>query len=131
MFCLGMSLGGLSTYFLTLTHAHLFEGAILMAPALRTSSSKVIMQLTRFLYYFLPEWFVVAQPGVGYSNRNLNVVEEKVLDNLYYLGGHKISTVNFLFNSAERSQLTFKDYRCPFLIVMGGMDKLVDPTVAF
>lgn len=35
IFCLGKSMGGLSSYYLTLRHGHLFAGAILMAPAIK------------------------------------------------------------------------------------------------
>lgn len=31
----------------------------------------------------------------------------------------------------SESEKTFKEFKCPFMIVQGGLDKLVNPEVAF
>jgi len=31
----------------------------------------------------------------------------------------------------DQSPETFKNYKCPFLVIQGGVDKLVNPMVAF
>ena len=41
------------------------------------------------------------------------------------------STVEMLVRTMEMSPKTFKDYGCPFMIIQGGLDKLVNPEVAF
>ena len=47
-------MGGLSAYYLTLTHGHLFKGAILMAPALKNNHSKFLIKTVNFLKSILP-----------------------------------------------------------------------------
>ena len=36
-----------------------------------------------------------------------------------------------LVDTMDKSPSTFKDYKSPFMIVQGGLDKLVNPQVAF
>ena len=47
-------MGGLASYYLTLTHAHLFEGAVLMAPALKNQVSSFLVGLSSGLHSLLP-----------------------------------------------------------------------------
>lgn len=53
-FCLGLSMGGLASYYLTLTHRHLFEGAILMAPALKNQIGSFLVSVSGMLRSLLP-----------------------------------------------------------------------------
>jgi alpha-beta hydrolase superfamily lysophospholipase len=48
-FALGLSLGGLTSYYLTLENPHLFDGAILMAPAIKNLLGGKIVKLTKIL----------------------------------------------------------------------------------
>lgn len=36
-----------------------------------------------------------------------------------------------LVDTMDKSPETFKDYTCPFVVIQGGLDKLVNPDVAF
>jgi len=58
LFAFGLSLGGSTSYLLTLKHPQLFDGAILQAPALMPSmesqSVASIINLCDFLEFFLP-----------------------------------------------------------------------------
>lgn len=42
-----------------------------------------------------------------------------------------LSTVDMIVKTMEESPKTFKDYKCPFIVIQGGTDKLVNPDVAF
>ena len=42
-----------------------------------------------------------------------------------------LSSIHFLLNSMERMSKTYKDYKCPFLAIQGGIDKLVHPMGVF
>ena len=40
LFCMGLSMGGLTCYNISFTHRHLFEGSILMTPAFKNVAPK-------------------------------------------------------------------------------------------
>lgn len=39
--------------------------------------------------------------------------------------------MNFLLEAMDQTPSTFKDYKCPFMVIQGGRDKAVDPMGAF
>ena len=69
-FCLGLSMGGLASYYLTLGHPEKFKGAILMAPALKNSVGSALVGLTGFLKKLLPEDAKLIKPIYGRASRN-------------------------------------------------------------
>ena len=42
-----------------------------------------------------------------------------------------IRTISTLLDAMQNSQYTFDQYSSPFMMIMGGRDKLIDPQVAF
>lgn len=53
-FPMGLSMGGLTTYYLTLKHPELFEGAIMMAPAIKNHVSDFVVGLAGIFKKILP-----------------------------------------------------------------------------
>ena len=54
MFALGLSMGGMTTYHLSLRDPTLFEGTILMAPALKNAVNGFLVGVTSVLKKLLP-----------------------------------------------------------------------------
>jgi acylglycerol lipase len=42
-----------------------------------------------------------------------------------------LSTLDMIVSTMDKSPNTFHLYKCPFIIIQGGLDKLVNPEVAF
>lgn len=42
-----------------------------------------------------------------------------------------MSTIQMIVQTMEKSPKTFSSYKAPFMVVQGGVDKLVNPEVAF
>ena len=53
-FCLGLSMGGLASYYVSAIHPEWFKGAILMAPALKNQVGGFLVGVSRFLHKILP-----------------------------------------------------------------------------
>ena len=53
-FVMGLSMGGMASYHLTLADPHLFDGAILMAPALKNNVGGFLVSITKTLGRLLP-----------------------------------------------------------------------------
>lgn len=43
----------------------------------------------------------------------------------------RLRTISTLLEILKNSSSTFEDYSTPFMVVQGGMDKIIDPSVAF
>jgi acylglycerol lipase len=124
-------MGGLASYYLTLTHHHLFKGAILMAPALKNQVGSFLVGLSSCLKSLLPEHTKLTPPVYGKASRNPAITDFVKEDPYAYKGRVNLSTAAFLTTTMDSSPATFHNYKCPFLIVQGGCDKLVNPMVAF
>ena len=72
-------MGGLTTYHLTLTHAHLFEGAILLAPAIKSIFNIWLKRTANVLKAILPEKTRLTKPvnGFGTINPAINTKRDK------------------------------------------------------
>lgn len=128
---MGLSMGGLTTYYLTLTHAHLFSGAILLAPAIKNMASFLEVQGVNLLKAILPEQARMVEPSEGIGSRNPKISEKRFKDPLVNNRKHCVKSVHFLFSAMDRCRETFKNYKCPFLAVQGGIDKLIHPMGVF
>ncbi len=124
-------MGGLASYYLSLTHPDMFQGAILMAPALKNQIGGFLVGLSTCLKSLLPEHTKLTGPVYGKASRNPAITDFVKEDPYAYKGRVNLSTAAFLTTTMDRSPDTFKNYRCPFLIVQGGLDKLVNPMGAF
>ena len=69
-FVLGLSLGGMTSYYLTLENPNLFDGAILMAPALKNSLSSGVVIMAGVLKSILPTKTKLVKPIYGKASKN-------------------------------------------------------------
>lgn len=124
-------MGGMSTYYLTLRYPKLFRGAILMAPALKNQVGDFVVGLASVLKKVLPENTKLTKPIYGMASRNPQITEDVKTDPLVFKDRACLSTAHMLVDTMDKSPSTFKDYTCPFVVIQGGLDKLVNPDVAF
>lgn len=130
-FVLGISMGGLTAYHLSLRHPDFFKGAILMAPALKNNVNNFLVGLSAFMKKILPQDTRLIKPLKGNSNSSLSIVEELSNDPYVYKGRCSLSTISFLTKTMDMSPSTFQNYTCPFLVIQGGLDRVVNPMAAF
>ena len=71
------------------------------------------------------------KPVYGIGSRNPLITEHIKVDPYAYKERIRTSTASFLLKIMDQSPDTFQHYRAPFMIVQGGLDKLVNPEVAF
>ena len=130
-FILGQSMGGMTAYHLTLNEPELFDGAILFAPALKNHLGGFIISLGKLISSVLPGTLRLIRPLGGKNSQNPTIGEFIQNDQYAYSGRACLSTVAMLGRAMDESPATFKDYKCPFIVIQGGLDKLVNPEVAF
>lgn len=80
MFSTGLSMGGMTAYFLSLRNKEMFKGAILMAPAIKNIAGGFLVNLVFGLATLLPKSFRLIKPPRGQATRNPKVTEDIVKD---------------------------------------------------
>lgn len=63
-------MGGLTAYRLSLFNSDIFEGVILMAPAIKNELSRFVVVASSCLKFILPEKMKLTPPLYNRSNRN-------------------------------------------------------------
>lgn len=63
----------MTTYYLTLKYRYLFEGAIMMAPAIKNNISGFLVGVTKTLASILPKKMKLIKPVYGQATRNPKV----------------------------------------------------------
>jgi acylglycerol lipase len=74
-FALGLSLGGMTIYYLTLDNPNLFDGVVLMAPALKASFGTKVVKFAKVLGSILPNKMRLAKPVYGKATKNPVITE--------------------------------------------------------
>jgi len=69
-------MGGMTTYYLTLKYKYLFEGAILMAPAIKNNISGMLVSFTKTLAKILPKQIKLLKPIYGRATKNPQVTDD-------------------------------------------------------
>ena len=92
-------MGGLTTYYLTLTHAHLFSGAILLAPAIKNIASFLEVQGVNLLKAIMPEQARMVEPTGGVGSRNPKIDDKRFKDPLVNNRKHCVKSIHFLFST--------------------------------
>ena len=75
MFALGLSMGGMTTYHLSLRNPNLFEGTILMAPALKNAVGGFTVGVLSALKKIMPDSLKLMKPMSGIATRNPTVTK--------------------------------------------------------
>lgn len=124
-------MGGMTTYHLTLKYKYLFEGAIMMAPAIKNNIGGFLLGFAKTLASILPKKMKLMKPIYGRAARNPKVTEDVKQDQFSFSERARLSTIQMLVTTMEKTPETFPQYKCPFMIIQGGLDKLVNPDGAF
>ena len=69
-FALGLSMGGMTVYHLSLRYPELFKGVILMAPAIMHSLSSGLVSMTKIVGKIIPDKMGLIKPVYGRATRN-------------------------------------------------------------
>jgi acylglycerol lipase len=131
IFAMGLSMGGMTIYNLALKDKTLFKGVILMAPSLRGILPDALGKIFCKISSIMPNSTKVLPPFYGLMSKNPQVVEDLKNDELTHKGGLPLKSLNVLIDAKYNSALTFKDFDVPFVVIQGGLDKLVNPKGAF
>ena len=73
----------------------------------------------------------LTKPIYGKASKNPVITEFIKKDKYAFSDRMSLSTIEMLVRTMDKSPDTFQDYRCPFMIIQGALDKLVNPEVAF
>eukprot|EP00919_Chromeraceae_sp_WS-2016_P047950 GHVR01113584.1.p1 GENE.GHVR01113584.1~~GHVR01113584.1.p1 ORF type:complete len:118 (+),score=8.05 GHVR01113584.1:2454-2807(+) len=106
-FCLGLSLGGLTAYHLSLTDNKMFTGVILMAPALKNTIGGFLVGMTKTLAKLLPQKAKLTKPIYGKAAKNPLISEDVQKDKWAFSDRISLSTVNILVSTMDKSPSTF------------------------
>ncbi|EGR28729.1 hypothetical protein IMG5_169260 [Ichthyophthirius multifiliis] len=130
-FLAGLSMGGMTSYRLSLENPELFAGAILMAPAIQHNQSKLILGFVNLMVYILPDWHIFGHKNEGTCHKSPLMTKIMRNDSNTYKGNMCLKTIQVIYEAINSSNKTFENYKCPFIVVQGGLDKLIDPDVGF
>ena len=132
----GLSLGGATAYHLSRKYPKMFDGTVLMAPALTPPPELIgkfntVSTVLGVLSFFLPSHLKIGTIKVSDNCRNIKYEEYCNNDQYFQQDRVKLGTLISLRELLGESKETFKDYDQPFMVIHGGCDKIVDPQVAF
>lgn len=72
-----------------------------------------------------------ANPTFDSASKNPLVGESSAVNPLNYTGKVIPGSVKAVLNGFDISEKTFSQFHTPFVVIQGGIDKLVDPFAAF
>lgn len=125
-------MGGMTSYYLSLRYKDLFKGVVLMAPAIKNIvNGYMITFVTGLASLFHKKFKVPVKPRRGQATRNPAITEDMLNDPHTYTDSPCIKTIEMLIGTMKVTPSTFSDYDANFVIVQGGLDKLVHPDGAF
>ena len=99
-----------------------------MAPALKNQVTNFTIGLTKTLGFIFPKKLILPRPALpGRCTRNPEVTKSNQTDKLVFRDKVSISTMETMLRIMESSPETFERYSCPFMVIQGGLDKVVNP----
>ena len=103
-----------------------------MAPAIKNIVDGMLVSLVNGLASLFHKKFKLPiKPQRGQATRNPKVTEDVYNDPFAYTDKPCIKTIKMLISTMDATPKTFHEYQAPFVIVQGGLDKLVHPDGAF
>lgn len=129
IFLLGHSMGGLIVTTYLLDHQDGCHGAIISAPAIKSSerTSPAMIILSQTLSAFLPWMGVRKLVDVHALSRDPQVVAAYVNDPLVFHGKTSARLVAELLAAMRRVTIEADKIRLPLIVLQGEADRLVDP----
>lgn len=102
-----------------------------MAPAMMHSMSSGLVSVAKTIGKVLPDKAKLFKPIYGQATKNPQITQDVQKDKYAFSERSVVSTMQLLVKIMDSSPKTFHRYNCPFIIIQGGLDKLVNPQVAF
>lgn len=109
-FVLGLSMGGMTSYYLTLENPNLFDGAILMAPAMKNSVGGTLVKFTKILGSILPDKTRLTKPVYGKASKNPLITQFIKNDKYAFSQRMSLSTIQMIISTMEKAPKTFSQY---------------------
>lgn len=131
IFAMGLSMGGMTCYYLSLRNPSLFKGVIMMAPAIKNVMGGALIGLVTGIARFLPKSTRLIKPPRGQCAKNPQITEDIEKDKLSFSDRASLKSLETMLDTMDVAPLTFSNYEANFVIVQGGLDKLVNPIGAF
>jgi acylglycerol lipase len=129
-FLLGMSLGALICYKLTLEFPKEFKGVIMLSPALRPIQNSFFAGFGVFLGWVLSKPKTV-KPRLDFAVKS-EYCKEKLLNDPYtYTDGTRLGTIKSVIQGMDNIDKTFSNYTVPFIVFVGGKDTIIDISASF
>ncbi len=125
LFLAGLSLGGLTALTLCTRLKGKVRGCVLMAPALKPVLGDTAISLVSVVGSLLPRTGL-AKNSKPVGNRNPAVTEYIRQDPHAFNDKPPMGTLKSLLNAMKDAKAIFREMHVPFVVVMGGLDKLVD-----
>lgn len=125
-FYAGISMGGNLGFLVGLRIPNYFRGMILLAPALQANSLNKFSMIFARICTCLSVKIPIPPPEERLAARNPASAEKWMNDPLAYKGKVKLKTFASLMDSFDICKSNFKKFKVPFVVVIGGIDKLVD-----
>ncbi|KAL4469911.1 hypothetical protein ABPG72_006551 [Tetrahymena utriculariae] len=128
----GLSLGGMLSYRVGLKYPDRFKGIIMMAPAIQPFPLQY-----KFIYYLAVTLGKIMPKGnfisTGAWNSNKYNEAEKCIksDPLQYTQKPPFTSLSSVIQGLYNTKETFEQFKCPFLCIMGDLEKIVDPFLGF
>lgn len=129
IFLTGLSMGGMTSFRLACENVVPIRGVILFAPAIKPFQSDFMISVVKTLGKLVPkkQWI---PPKRGIATKNPGISEEMFADPLTYSDEMRPGTAATILSAMQESERMYEKLQCPWLIIQGGVDKLVDPDVA-
>ena len=129
-FLMGMSLGALISYKLSLEFPKEFKGVIMLSPALRPIQNSFFAGFGVFLGWVLSKPKTV-KPKLDFALKN-DYCKEKLLKDPYtYTEGTRLGTIKSVIQGMDDIDKTFTKFGVPFIIFVGGKDTIIDISASF
>lgn len=93
----------MTTYYLTLRYQYLFEGAIMMAPAIKNNIGGFLLGVTKTLATLLPKKSKLMKPIYGKAARNPQVTDDIKKDPYSFSERARLSTLEMLVSTMDKT----------------------------
>ena len=107
-FALGLSMGGMTSYYLSLRYKHLFRGVIMMAPAIKNIVGGYLISFVNGLASLFHKKFrLPIKPPRGQATRNPKITEDVYNDPHAYTANPCMKTLKMLISTMDVTPKTF------------------------
>ena len=129
LFLAGISMGGGVAFRMAIRRNYLYDGIVMLSPALRGNAQNgpCMKKMGQLMGWLFPRWKFMEQ-GSGTGNRH-SCFNGKT-DPLNYQGKIILGSVKAILDSMEENEKLLDKLETPYLMVVGGGDKIIDPFVA-